>query len=74
MCSIEIGWDKDLIDPNNGQNVARKEKMLRPSTWFPNSSENWKILTAKEQSLLPEFSLNNVTNYLLTENLWTDFR
>lgn len=68
MYYIENGWDKDLIDPDKGKNIDRKEKLLRPSVWFPDSSENWTNLTVKEESL-PNFSLSNVTNYFVNRQL-----
>ena len=62
MCYIENGWDKDQIDPDKGKNIDQKEKLLRPSNWFPGGPENWTNLTTKEESL-PNFSLSNVTHY-----------
>ena len=40
MCYIENGWDKDQIDPDKGKNIDQKEKLLRPSNWFPGGPEN----------------------------------
>ena len=68
MCYIKNGWNKDLIDLDKGKNIDRKVKLLRPSNWFPEGSENWKYLTTKEESLT-NFSLSNVANYFINRQL-----
>ena len=62
------GWHKDLIDPDKGKNIDRKEKLLHASFWFPGSLENWTNLTTKEESL-QNFLLSNVTNYFVKRQL-----
>ena len=72
---IDGGLDKDLIDPDNGENIARKRRKLgidggnaaaiHDEFMFPPSTAMWKKI-ADGPTLLPEFSLANMMAYFVT--------
>lgn len=70
---IENGWDKELIDPDNGDNVARKRRRMqnedgeesREVLLFPAESDaNWQTL-AKGRALVPNFRLAHMVTYFV---------
>ena len=70
---IENGWDKELIDPDNGDNVARKRRRMqnedgeesREVLLFPTESDaNWQTL-AKGRALVPNFRLAHMVTYFV---------
>lgn len=76
---IDSGLDKDLIDPKNGQEIARKRRNLAVELHnvavtgdeikFPPSSAMWKAI-ADGRAMLPEFSLANMMTYFVTRKVW----
>ena len=75
---IAGGLDKDLIDPDNGENIVRKRRKLgidggnaaatRDKFMFPPSTALWKRI-ADGRTLLPEFSLANIMAYFVTRRV-----
>ena len=75
---IDGGLDKDLLDPDNGENIARKRRNLGINAgnvaadndvfMFPPHTAQWKGII-DGRTLLPEFSLANMMTYFVTRKV-----
>ena len=80
---IQGGLDKDIVDPDDRENILRKRRRLGIDTddqhdagasaainqfMFPPSTASWKRL-ADGRTLLPEFSLANMLSYFVTRKV-----
>ena len=75
---IDGGLDKDLIDPDNGENIERKRRKLGivasnnavvdDMFMFPPSTAMWKGI-ADGRTLLPQFSLANMMAYIVARKV-----
>lgn len=73
---IDGGLDKDLVDPDNGENIARKRRNLginagdavNDELMFPPPIALWKGI-ADGRTILPEFTLANMMNYFVTQKV-----
>ena len=79
---IQGGLDKDIVDPDDRENILRKRRRLGIDTdghdaaasaainqfMFPPSTASWKRL-ADGRTLLPEISLANMLSYFITRKV-----